>query len=635
MTRLPPQPRGADIYVGDLDPSVTEAVLLEHFQAAGKVTYIRLNRHFATRHSQGYGYVNYATVAEAQKAVDTLNHKVILGPTGQGRECRVAFKTPRDPKRDNTQPGEVSGNLYVKNLPAEMDSASMHDFFSTYGNVLSCKVAKNKEGESLRYGFVQFDDPKKSTDAIQQCSGKNIGAAEADASGKPAKPLMVEFFKPRSSRTDTSGGRWTNLFVKNIGEADEGQLRSLGADFGTVTSVHVRKGPRSGARGAKQDGNPDEIVPYGFGFINFSTHEEALKAREGLPKKAPYGTPLEVNEAVNKKRRKEQLRVMSKDQNNRLIRDHPHCNVYIKNLAEDVTREMLAQEVQRCALNGPLLSCAVMLEKSEFQSGKFVRPGASKGFAFVCFSTPEDALRAVNMLGRHTFHGKSLHVEVAVPKEQHQKNLKERWHGQQRAHNFYPGSFQAMPYGAYGYPQQMGGRFAYPQQQQQQQQQRGYPAQQQGQYNQQRAVAGAQVARQQQQVVPQQPRPAAAQRAAPAPQSRPAGAQPAAKKAAAPATKAQQAAPDMHQAPSLNPQILSSLSPAERKHALGTALFPLVLACTGQNTERAAKVTGMILELDSTDILELTDDQSKLQQKVNEALAVLREHDAGKQKQQQ
>jgi len=91
-----------------------------------------------------------------------------------------------------------------------------------------------------------------------------------------------------------------------------------------------------------------------------------------------------------------------------------------------------------------------------------------------------------------------------------------------------------------------------------------------------------------------------------------------------PAAPVQQAVHIQGQEP-LTTTMLAAAPPQEQKQMLGERLFPLIQR---MYAELAGKITGMLLEIDNTELLHMLEHNESLKNKVEEAVAVLQAHQA-------
>lgn len=433
------QPHSASLYVGELDPAVTEAMLFELFSSIGQVASIRVCRDAVTRRSLGYAYVNYNSTPDGERAMEELNYTVI-----KGRPCRIMW-SQRDPALRKTG----QGNVFIKNLDLAIDNKALHDTFASFGHILSCKVAQDEFGASKGYGFVHYETAEGAREAIKAVNGMLLNDKKVFVGHHIAR-------KDRESKFDEMKANFTNIYVKNIElEVTDEEFRDLFEKYGEVTSASIARDTENGKS-------------RGFGFVNYINHENAATAVDELHNQDFHGQNLYVGRAQKKSEREEELRKQHEAARQEKASKFQGVNLYVKNLADEVDDEELRKIFSTI---GTVTSAKVMRDngsdgndssdgekddkenKETEKEGKRTNEddeqgvdkagvkdkdatdkkdvskapkktlGKSKGFGFVCFSNPDEATKAVSEYHQKMVLGKPLYVAIAQRKDVRKNQL--------------------------------------------------------------------------------------------------------------------------------------------------------------------------------------------------------------------
>ena len=134
---------------------------------------------------------------------------------GRGRGRDFNGNNNRQDNNNNIDiPENASSNLFVKGINFEANEDDLKETFSKYGNVISCKILKDKETKKSKgVGFVNFADKKSATCALNDadnliCKGRNIQCRYAeDKEGEFKGKKGTSFNREDNGNNRGRGGR--------------------------------------------------------------------------------------------------------------------------------------------------------------------------------------------------------------------------------------------------------------------------------------------------------------------------------------------------------------------------------------------------------------------------------------------
>ncbi|XP_031260264.1 oligouridylate-binding protein 1-like isoform X2 [Pistacia vera] len=271
------------VYVGNIHPQVTEALLQEVFSNTGPLEGCKLIR----KDKSSYGFVDYFDRRSATLAIVSLNGRHLFG---QPIKVNWAYAS--------SQREDTSGhhNIFVGDLSPEVTDATLFACFSVYPSCSDARVMwDQKSGRSRGFGFVSFRNQQEAQSAINDLTGKWLGSrqircnwaakgANDDKQSSDSKSVELAYGTSdaqEKSNDDApeSNSQYTTVYVGNL--APE------------VTSVDLHRHFHALGAGAIEDVRVQRDK--GFGFVRYSTHAEAALAIQTGNARILCGKPIKCS----------------------------------------------------------------------------------------------------------------------------------------------------------------------------------------------------------------------------------------------------------------------------------------------------------------------------------------------------
>ncbi|KAK5660216.1 hypothetical protein OQA88_12750 [Cercophora sp. LCS_1] len=153
-----------NVYIRGLHPTTDDELLLQYASRFGKVEQSKAIIDTATGACKGFGFAKFADVRDSEKC--------IRGFYQLGYE--VGFARESFNARLKAEGDECSTNLYLSNLPKNLNEAELNAIFINY-NVVSSKILRDSMGNSRGVGFARFESREECEEVIKKYHGACIG----------------------------------------------------------------------------------------------------------------------------------------------------------------------------------------------------------------------------------------------------------------------------------------------------------------------------------------------------------------------------------------------------------------------------------------------------------------------------
>ncbi|XP_074403385.1 nucleolin [Zonotrichia albicollis] len=235
------------LFLKNLPYRITEEDIREVFENAAEVRIV-MNKDGT---SKGMAYIEFKTEAEANKALEEKQ-----GTEIEGRAVVIDFTGEKS--QQEHQKGE-SKTLIVNNLSYAATEVTLQEVFKKASSI---KVPQNNQGRPKGYAFVDFATTEDAKEAFNSYNNTEI----------EGRTIRLEFSGQKGNANARGGGGGFGQQSKTL------FVRGLSED----TTEETLRESFEGSISARIVTDRDTGSSKGFGFVDFSSAEDAKAAKEAM-----------------------------------------------------------------------------------------------------------------------------------------------------------------------------------------------------------------------------------------------------------------------------------------------------------------------------------------------------------------
>ncbi|NXY85204.1 NUCL protein, partial [Alcedo cyanopectus] len=239
------------LFVKNLPYRVTEEEMRDVFENALEIRIV-MNKE---GNSKGMAYIEFKTEADANKALEEKQ-----GAEIDGRAMVIDF-TGEKSHQDHQKGGgdRESKTLIVNNLSYSASEETLQELFKKASSI---KMPQTNQGRPKGYAFVEFPTTEDAKEALNSCNNTEI----------EGRAIRLEFSSPAWQKGSMNARGGFNQQSKTL------FVRGLSED----TTEETLRESFEGSISARIVTDRDTGSSKGFGFVDFSSAEDAKAAKEAM-----------------------------------------------------------------------------------------------------------------------------------------------------------------------------------------------------------------------------------------------------------------------------------------------------------------------------------------------------------------